>query len=74
VNLVVPAGHLLAEALAMAQRIAANAPLSVTVTKKLMRERRWGELAEVEAVFRSADAIEGARAFAERRAPAWTGQ
>ena len=74
VNLVVPPGKLLPESLALAQRIAANAPLSVTVTKKLMRERRWGEMAEVEAVFRSADAMEGARAFAERRPPAWTGK
>jgi enoyl-CoA hydratase len=74
VNLVVPAGQLLAGALAMAQRIAANAPLSVAVTKKLMRERRWGDRAETETVFRSADAIEGATAFAERRPPAWTGK
>jgi enoyl-CoA hydratase len=44
------------------------------MTKKLMRERRWAEPAEVESVFRSADAAEGARAFAERRAPVWTGK
>jgi enoyl-CoA hydratase len=74
VNLVVRTDQVLAEALALAQRIAANAPLSVTVTKKLMRERRWGELTEVETVFRSADAMEGARAFAERRTPAWSGR
>jgi enoyl-CoA hydratase len=74
VNLVVPAGQVVTEALAMAQRIALNAPLGVAVTRKLMRERRWGEPAEVEAVFRSADAMEGARAFAERRTPAWSGK
>jgi len=73
VNRVVPAAEVLDEALAVAQQIAANAPLAVTVTKKLIRERRWGEPAEVEAVFRSADAAEGARAFAERRPPVWTG-
>jgi enoyl-CoA hydratase len=74
VNLVVPADQLVAEALAMAQRIVANAPLSVAITKKLTRDRRWGEPAEIETVFRSADAIEGARAFAERRSPTWSGK
>jgi enoyl-CoA hydratase len=73
VNRVVPAGQAVDEALALAQQIAANAPLAVAVTKKLMRERRWGEPAEVQAVFRSADAAEGARAFAERRPAEWTG-
>jgi enoyl-CoA hydratase len=74
VNRVVPVGQVLDEALALAQQIAANAPLAVGITKKLMRERRWGEPAEVEKVFRSADATEGARAFAERRPPVWTGR
>jgi enoyl-CoA hydratase len=74
VNRVVPAEQVLAKALGLAQQIAANAPLAVGVTKKLMRERRWGEPAEVEKVFRSADAAEGARAFAERRAPVWSGK
>jgi enoyl-CoA hydratase len=74
VNRVVPAGQVLDEALALAQQIAANAPLAVGITKKLMRERRWGEPAEVEKVFRSADAAEGARAFAERRPPVWNGR
>ncbi len=74
VNRVVPAEQVLPEAVALAQQIAANAPLAVAMTKKLMRERRWGEQAEVEQVFRSADAMEGARAFAERRPPLWTGK
>jgi len=39
-----------------------------------MRERRWGTDEETSAVFRSGDAMEGARAFAERRAPVWTGK
>jgi enoyl-CoA hydratase len=58
----------------LAQQIAANGPLAVAMTKKLIRERRWGEPAEIERVFRSADAIEGARAFAERRPPQWSGR
>jgi enoyl-CoA hydratase/carnithine racemase len=74
VNRVVAADQVLPEALVLAQQIAGNAPLGVAVTKKLMRERRWGEPAEVEQIFRSADATEGARAFAERRPPEWTGR
>jgi len=58
----------------MAQQIAGNAPLAVTLTKKLMRERRWGEPDETATVFGSADAMEGARAFAERRPPVWNGR
>jgi enoyl-CoA hydratase len=65
VNKVVPAGEVRPEAIKLAERIAANAPLSVAVTKKLMRERRWAEPADIDTVFRSADAMEGARAFAE---------
>jgi enoyl-CoA hydratase len=74
VNRAVPAARVREEALALAGRIAENGPLGVAMTKKLMRERRWAEPAEVDAVFRSADAAEGARAFAERRAPVWTGK
>ena len=74
VNRVVPADTVRVEALTLAERIAENGPLGVTMTKKLMRERRWAEPAEIESVFRSADATEGARAFAERRAPTWTGR
>jgi enoyl-CoA hydratase len=74
VNRVVPADRVLAEALALAHQIAGNAPLGVAVTKKLIRERRWGDPAEVETVFHSADAVEGARAFAERRPPVWRGK
>jgi len=73
-NRVVPAGDVKQEALALAAKIAENAPLSVAITKKLMRERRWGTDEETSAVFRSGDAMEGARAFAERRAPVWTGK
>ncbi|SEG84994.1 short chain enoyl-CoA hydratase [Thermomonospora echinospora] len=74
VNRVVPAERVLPEALELAGRIAANGPLGVAMTKKLMRERRWCTPDEVEAVFGSADAKEGARAFAERRPPLWTGR
>jgi enoyl-CoA hydratase len=74
VNRVVPAERVRDEAIGLAGRIAANGPLAVAMTKKLMRERRWGNPAEVESVFRSADAMEGATAFAERRTPVWKGE
>jgi enoyl-CoA hydratase len=74
VNRVVTADRVLPEAVELAERIAANGPLGVAITKKLMRERRWGDADETAAVFRSADAMEGARAFAERRTPVWTGK
>jgi enoyl-CoA hydratase len=74
VNRVVPADQVLAEALTLAQQIAENAPLAVTLTKKLMRERRWGEPGETATVFTSADAMEGALAFAQRRPPVWSGR
>ncbi len=73
VNRVVQADAVRTEALTLAERIAANGPLGVTMTKKLIRERRWPDPSETESVFRSTDATEGAKAFAERRLPVWTG-
>jgi enoyl-CoA hydratase len=74
VNQVVPADRVRQAAIELAERITVNAPLSVAMTKKLMREARWGSPEEVRSVFGSADAREGAVAFAERREPKWTGQ
>jgi enoyl-CoA hydratase len=74
VNKVVPAAEVRKEAVTMAEKLAANGPLAVALTKKLIRERRWADAEETAAIFRSADALEGARAFAERRPPAWTGK
>ena len=74
VNRAVPADEVREAALTLAGRIAENGPLGVAMTKKLMRERRWAEPDEVTSVFKSADAVEGARAFAERRSPVWTGK
>jgi enoyl-CoA hydratase len=74
VNAVVPAPEVLTAAVELAERIAANAPLPVAMTKKLMRERRWGTPQETHSVFASADAKEGATAFAEHRKPVWTGK
>ena len=82
VNRVVPSERVLEEALSLAELIAANAPLAVRCSKRVMLES--ADLAEAEAwslndstfsdIFTSADAMEGAVAFAEKRAPNWQGK
>jgi enoyl-CoA hydratase len=79
VNRVVPADQVLGAALALAARVAENGPLAVQVTKRLLREaalvdpqRGWAEPADLQLVFMSEDAAEGARAFVEKRPPQWT--
>ncbi|WP_312858009.1 enoyl-CoA hydratase-related protein [Pseudonocardia pini] len=79
VNRVVPAADVLPTALALAERIAANGPLALRVTKELMYAEigdpdREALAAAVKPVFDGQDAVEGARAFAEKRAPRWTGR
>ena len=69
-------------AVALGERIAKNAPLALRASKSVMR--RSLELTEDEswavsdeafgAIGRSADALEGAVAFAERREPNWQGR
>ena len=82
VNEVVPAGEAVAEARKLAAKIAQNAPLALAATKRVIVEsadwdsasafRRQGEI--IGPVFGSKDAIEGAAAFAEKRAPHWRGE
>lgn len=82
VNKVVPADELMTEAIALAERIAANAPLAVRYSKSVMKQAAevpesegWKINAEaVGVVFSSADAMEGPIAFAEKRAPRWQGK
>ena len=65
----------------LAQEIIANAPLAVAATKEIVNEaRHWPrddiwtrQNAILERVIASDDAKEGARAFAEKRAPEWRG-
>jgi len=82
VNRVVAADKVLEEALALADRIAANAPLAVQASKRIAlgiqdgrvpaEEAAWAlNEAEMLAVLRSEDAAEGPRAFAEKRTPVW---
>lgn len=77
VNHVVPADELRATAQRLAERIAANAPLSVRAAKEtayLGRPAVYERAEEIWApVYRSADAQEGPAAFRDKRTPVWKG-
>lgn len=81
VNRLAPPERLLDEALALAQTIAAQAPLSVTLMKLAIDRGLQADLDttmafETEgliATFLSQDALEGARAFVEKRQPQFRG-
>jgi enoyl-CoA hydratase len=81
VNRLADPGAALDTALQLAASIGANAPLAVLASKRIISEQRgWSEAEQwqrqaviTEPVFASADAREGAVAFAEKRAPRWTG-
>jgi len=82
VNRVVPGDQVLDTAIALAERIAKNAPLAVRVSKSVIKQAT--ELSEEASwtvnddafgiIGRSADALEGAVAFAEKREPNWQGK
>ena len=82
VNEVVATGEALTAAKEMASRIALGGPLALTVTKRVIIEsadwdssnafERQGTI--ITPVFTSADAREGAMAFAEKRQPQWRGE
>ncbi|NAS25454.1 crotonase/enoyl-CoA hydratase family protein [Herbidospora sp. NEAU-GS84] len=82
VNRVVAEGEAVAAAKELAGKIAQNAPLSLAGTKRIVVESVDWPLGEMFArqseimnpIFASKDAMEGAAAFAEKRAPVWRGE
>lgn len=81
VNLLTLPGEALGEAKTLAHKIAANAPLAVSVSKQVVSDslhwptdERWHrQNALLEIIIHSNDAKEGATAFSEKRPPLWTG-
>lgn len=84
VNEIVAADRVVDTALALAERIAGNAPLAIRTSKRIMARSNevgsdwhaaaWAmNEAEFAAVRASRDAREGAVAFVEKRIPKWTG-
>ncbi len=82
VNRLVPADEVLATARALADRICRNAPVAVRASLAVVRdahalsdEQGWERSAQaMDQARASEDAAEGPRAFAEKRAPRWTGR
>jgi enoyl-CoA hydratase len=74
-------GAALDAALELASKIAANGPMALIASKRIIDERpdwnsenMWKKQAEIgAAIMASKDAREGAAAFAEKRKPNWTG-
>lgn len=82
INQVVPDGTVLEAALALADRITVNAPLSVQASKRIAygaddgviagEEPKWARTArEFTGLLKSEDSREGPIAFAEKRQPVW---
>ncbi|MFT4825535.1 MAG: enoyl-CoA hydratase [Halioglobus sp.] len=82
INQIVPAGTALEAAQTLAAKISANGPMAVALSKQVIAQssdwtadNMWDNQQEVVSpIFTSEDAIEGATAFAERRAPNWKGR
>ena len=78
---IAPPGQTLHAAVELAEQIAKNAPLALVASKHLVKlggtvseDEFWDLQAPLfKGVFSSADAMEGARAFVEKRPPKWRG-
>ncbi len=81
VNRVTEPGQAVEVALDLAARIARNAPLALAASKRALLHTQgqteaefWSAQRELMTVFDTADAREGATAFAEKRPPNWQGR
>jgi enoyl-CoA hydratase len=82
VNRVVPTEQVVSEAMALAELIAANGPVAVRAIKASAKaclgrpeaEALKLELTYANPVLRTQDAVEGPRAFMEKRTPKFTGR
>jgi enoyl-CoA hydratase len=82
VNRLAEPGAAVSEALSLAAEIAANAPLALVASKRILQQQWDWSAAEMwdaqsaisDPVFTSEDAREGATAFAEKRPPVWRGK
>jgi crotonobetainyl-CoA hydratase len=84
INHIVPKGGALTKAREIARQLAAGPPLLFPAIKQLLRHSEvvgeheafelYDSLDAVQKVARSDDLLEGARAFAEKRTPRWTGR
>jgi enoyl-CoA hydratase len=82
VNRLAEPGSALTVALELATTIAANGPLALAASKRILREQADWPATEAftrsreiwEPIFGSEDAVEGATAFAQKRAPEWRGR
>ena len=85
-NRVVPMGELMDSALELAAQVRAGAPLAVAAVQEVLAatagldvrdgftRMRSGDLPAYTAMLGSEDAVEGPRAFAEKREPEWRGR
>jgi len=86
INRIIPAADLMAEARALANHLASGPPLVYAAIKQIVREAEsmtfqdamnritQRQFETVDKLYASDDQLEGARAFAEKRDPMWTGK